>query len=286
MVLYPLKDPHPVLRPPFRKAPAFVNRRAETLRRPSPSYPTYQDTMEEEMAARGPRFEYRPATPGPKGRRRGSRKSPSRRPHRKVPYFYPSSPQYKPPSSEEEEGEDTHKGGITDPTPTPRPQDWSSDDEVPDLVNDKGESDNQVYSTPPETAANTPLNLQQQHTALSKKLDEALEEALNDNPLPSTSTGRQGGGDREVPPPPGYKAVPRAPLNLAEERWYLEPNKVQYLDAPDTYRANEGRHRIAPLKLLRAKTFPHLVFADSPASPDREEDAQKPNQKRAATSPP
>ena len=168
----------------------------------------------------------------------------------------PPSPQYKPPSSEEDEGEDTHKGGITDPTPTPRPQDWSSDDEVPDLVNDKGESDNQVYSTPPETAANTPLNLQQQHTTLSKKLDEALEEALNDNPLPSTSTGRQGGGDREVPPPPGYKAVPRAPLNLAEERWYLEQNKVQYLDAPDTYRANEGRHRVAPLKLLRAKNFP------------------------------
>ena len=89
-----------------------------------------------------------------------------------------------------------------------------------------------------------------------------------------------------MPPPPGYKAVPRAPLNLAEERWYLEPNKVQYLDGPDTYRANEGRHRVAPLRLMRAKTFPHLVFVDPPASPDREEDAQRPKQKRAATSPP
>ena len=37
---------------------------------------------------------------------------------------------------------------------------------------------------------------------------------------------------------------------------------------------------------MRAKTFPHLVFVDPPASPDREEDAQRPKQKRAATSPP
>ena len=42
------------------------------------------------------------------------------------------------------------------------------------------------------------------------------------------------------------------------------------MDEPDTYRANEGRHRETQPRLMKAKTYPHLVFADPPASPDRE----------------
>ena len=94
------------------------------------------------------------------------------------------------------------------------------------------------------------------------------------DPLPETSSKTQGGGDREEATPSGPATVPRAPLNMAEENWYLEPNKVQFMDGPDTFRTNVGRHRVPPLRLLRAKTFPHLVFADPPASPDGEKNVQ------------
>ena len=79
---------------------------------------------------------------------------------------------------------------------------------------------------------------------------------------------KQGGGDRE--PTPGPQALKQGELNLATEKWFLEPNKVRFMDEPDTYRANVGRHREPQPRLMKAKTYPHLVFADPPASPDRE----------------
>ena len=57
------------------------------------------------------------------------------------------------------------------------------------------------------------------------------------------------------------------------------------MDEPDTYRANVGRHREPQPRLVRAKTYPHLVFADPPASPDRET-SRSPREKRAASNPP
>ena len=57
------------------------------------------------------------------------------------------------------------------------------------------------------------------------------------------------------------------------------------MDEPDTYRANVGRHREPQPRLMKAKTYPHLVFADPPASPDRET-SKSPREKRAASHPP
>ena len=57
------------------------------------------------------------------------------------------------------------------------------------------------------------------------------------------------------------------------------------MDEPDTYRANVGRHRETQPRLVRAKTYPHLVFADPPASPDRET-SRSPREQRAASYPP
>ena len=57
------------------------------------------------------------------------------------------------------------------------------------------------------------------------------------------------------------------------------------MDEPDTYRANVGRHRESQPRLMRAKTYPHLVFADPPASPDRET-SQGPRERRAASNSP
>ena len=72
---------------------------------------------------------------------------------------------------------------------------------------------------------------------------------------------------------------------MATEKWFLEPNKVRFMDEPDTYRANVGRHRETQPRLVRAKTYPHLVFADPPASPDRET-SRSPREQRAASHPP
>ena len=57
------------------------------------------------------------------------------------------------------------------------------------------------------------------------------------------------------------------------------------MDEADTYRANVGRHREPRPRLMKAKTYPHLVFADPPASPDRET-SKSPRERRAASNPP
>ena len=57
------------------------------------------------------------------------------------------------------------------------------------------------------------------------------------------------------------------------------------MDGPDTYRANVGRHREPQQRLMRDKTYPHLVFADPPASPDQGE-SSSPRERRAASNPP
>ena len=95
----------------------------------------------------------------------------------------------------------------------------------------------------------TSRTTQQLHTALSNQLDRALQEAL-DKPGPSCLR-KQGGGDRE--PTPGPQALKQGELNLATEKWFLEPNKVRFMDEPDTYRANVGRHRETQPRLVRAK---------------------------------
>ena len=271
MVLYPLMEPQPVIRPPFSSA--IVNRRAESMRHPSPFSFNYQEPVREYP----PMSRQELRKKAMQSRRKGNRKSPSRRPHRRVPYqYYPPSPQYKPPTSSEEEREIPREKQLVK-----IPQGDSTDEDVPDLVPDNQEE----YQTPPERTA-SPLNLARQHAEIERQLDEALENALAKDPLPSTSSKNQGGGDRETTPS-GPATVPRAPLNMAEERWYLEPNKVQFMEGPDTHSANVGRHRVPPMKLMRAKTFPHLVFADPPASPNgKEQDNQRHRQERAATSPP
>ena len=146
--------------------------------------------------------------------------------HRRVPY--PPSPQYKSVSTSEDEAEQISAAmrKYTDPTLTPIPR-----DEPASIDQDETgkEEDSPGYSTPPETVG---ITTQQQHTALSNKLDRTLQEAL-DKPGPSCLK-KQGGGDRE--PTPGPQALKQGELNLATEMWFLEPNKVRFMDGPDTYR--------------------------------------------------
>ena len=94
---------------------------------------------------------------------------------------------------------------------------------------------------------------------------------------------KQGGGDRE--PTPGPESLQQGKLKITTERWWLEPNKVRYMEDPDTHRANVGRHREHPPRLMRAKTYPHLVFVDPPASPDKGE-SSSPRKERSTSNPP
>ena len=80
-------------------------------------------------------------------RRKYNRKSPSRRPHRRVPY-YPPSPKYRSGSTSEEEEADqilAAKGKYTDPTPTPIPRDEPANMEQEETGK---EEDSPGYSTP------------------------------------------------------------------------------------------------------------------------------------------
>ena len=281
MLLYPTLQPNPVLP---KRSPGFsggrgmfkgLNWRAEGLRI-QPSRNELESEREEGPSTSGFYRQQREAAPFVT-RRRFHRKSPSRRPHRRTPY-YPPSPQHRGDSTSEDEAVQVTaaKGKYTDPTPTPIPR-----DELDSMEEQEGsgkEEESPGYATLPEGLRKT---TQQLHTALSNQLDRALQEAL-DKPGPSCLR-KQGGGDRE--PTPGPQALKQGELNLATEKWFLEPNKVRFLDEPDTYRANVGRHREPQPRLMKAKTYPHLVFADPLASPDRET-SRSPREQRAASNPP
>ena len=280
MVLYPTLQPNLVLP---KKSPGFsggkgmfrgLNWRAEGLRI-QPSRNELETRREEGHSTSSFYRQQREAAPFVT-RRRFHRKSPSRRPHRRTPY-YPPSPQYRGDSTSEDEAVQVPaaKGRYIDPTPTPNPRDELDSMEEQE---GSGKEESPGYATPPE---GLPKTTQQLHTALSNQLDRALQEAL-DKPGPSCLR-KQGGGDRE--PTPGPQALKQGELNLATENWSLIPNKVRFMDAPDTFRAKVGRHRETQPRLVRAKTYPHLVFADPPASPDRET-SRSPREQRAASNPP
>ena len=287
MVLYPTLQPNPVL--PI-SSPGFsggrgvfprvtgglrgLNWRAEGLR-VQPPRNELEPEREEGPSTSGFYRQQREAAPYVT-RRRFHRKSPSRRPHRRTPYYL-TSPQYRGDSTSEDEVAQAPaaKGKYTDPTPTPIPRDEHAN---MDQEESGKEEDSPGYATPPEAMAKT---TQQLHTALFNQLDKALQEVL-DKPGPSCSR-KQGGGDRE--PTPGPLILKQGELNLATEKWFLEPNKVRFMDEPDTYRANVGRHREIQPRLMKANTYPHLVFADPPATPDREI-SKSLRERRAASNPP
>ena len=159
MVLYPAPAPNPVLP---RTVPGFsgrgmfpggirsLNWRAEGLRAPAPGNGPVCLVPECIEHSSSPAVFYRKQREAALfvTRRKYSRKSSSRRPHRRVPY-YPPSPQYKPISSSEDEAEQAPaaKGKYADPTPTPIPRDEPTNMDQDEAG--KG-GDSPGYSTPPE----------------------------------------------------------------------------------------------------------------------------------------
>ena len=95
----------------------------------------------------------------------------------------------------------------------------------------------------------------------------------------------EGKGDLEPISPPAKATSPKAERNILTETWYLEPNKVRFIDDIDTHRANVGRHIPKQGKLVRAKIVPHLVFVNPPASPDGEQPPMDTQKEKPALSP-
>ena len=163
-----------------------------------------------------------------------------------------------------------HKGSP----PPPTRQDLLEEDELPDdtafLDKTNDETD---YETPPEGP--------QDKDDLDKNDENDMDEncqtkSLMDLDLDLVNyfeVNKQGEGKGDLEPisPPAKATSPKAESNMLTETWYLEPNKVRFMDDIDTHRANVGRHIPKQGKLVRAKIVPHLVFVNPPASPDGEQ---------------
>ena len=162
------------------------------------------------------------------------------------------------------------RGKYTDPTPTPIPRDEHAN---MDQEESGKEEDSPGYATPPEAMAKT---TQQLHTALSNQLDKALQEAL-DKPGPSCPSKEEEIGKTHTRPP---RLSNKGKLNLATEKWFLEPNKVRFLDEPDTYRANVGKAQGNPAQADESQNIPsfgylqthqHHLTGKSAKAPGKEE---------------
>ena len=150
-------------------------------------------------------------------------------------------------------------------------------DDLPDdtAFLDHKTNDETDYETPPEGPQdedNLDKGLQSKSLMdLDQDLTNYFEGHKQCNYLESNKKPLQGGGDIEPISPPAKATSPKAESNILTETWYLEPNKVRFMDDVDTHRANVGRHIPKQGKLVRAKIVPHLVFVNPPASPDGEQ---------------
>ena len=259
MVMYPYQEPYPVTRNTPRTIPdppRRFNKWAETLRNPEPGFQEFnprKDHRNDDII--GSPYK-RTMAPGPQGkfRKRRNRNKSTWKPHRDTHYESPS-PQSRPYSSDEEEEQE--------------------------IVNhvDPQEDEHSGYATPPEPTD------QEVKTGMPSQEHKDVQEAVDDMDH-YLRCRRQGEGDIEPISPPGPTTCPQPEINTALEAWHLEPNKVRFLDGFDTQRANVGRHIQKAPKLMRAKTVPHLVFVNPPASPDGAENSSEFRKEKATSCPP
>ena len=264
MVMYPYQEPHPVTKHTLGTVPDYprrYNKWAETLRNPEPRFLEFnprKDHRNDDII--GSPYK-RTMAPGPQGkfRKRKNRNKSTWKSHRDTQYE-PPSPQYRPYSSDEEEEQE-----IVDHA-CPQEDEHSSYETPPEIL-------------PPDQGGYTDMP-SQEHKNMQEEVDDM------NHYLEMNNSKRQGGGDIEPISPPGITTSPRPKINTALEAWHLEPNKVRFLDGFDTQRANVGRHIPKAPKLMRAKTVPHLVFVNPPASPDGVEKSSDSRKEKANSCPP
>ena len=253
-VMFPYQEPYAVTRSyPVgdTEQPNRINQRAENLKIGFTALQKTHSTGKQENGDHSGSPYRRPKLTGPQGRYRKRKNQ--------------NTPAWKSQGI-------AHKGLP----PPPTRQDLLEEDELPDdtafLDKTNDETD---YETPPEGP--------QDKDDLDKNdLDEndmdknCQTKSLMDLDLDLVNyfeENKQGEGKGDLEPisPPAKATSPKAESNILTETWYLEPNKVRFMDDIDTHRANVGRHIPKQGKLVRAKIVPHLVFVNPPASPDGEQ---------------
>ena len=182
-----------------------------------------------------------------------------------------------------------------DRPPPPTRQDLLEEDELPDDTAFLDKTNNETdYETPPEGPQdkdNLDKNDLDENDLDENDMDENCQtKSLMDLDLDLVNyfeVNKQGEGKGDLEPisPPAKATSPKAESNTLTETWYLEPNKVRFMDDIDTHRANVGRHIPKQGKLVRAKIVPHLVFVNPPASPDGEQPPGIPQKEKPALSP-
>ena len=255
MVMFPYQEPYAVTRSyPVggTEQPKRINQRAENLKTGSPALQNTHSTGKQENGDHPGSPYRRPKLTGPQGRYRKRKNQ--------------STPAWKSQGI-------AHKGSP----PPPTRQNSLDEDELPDdtAFLDHKTNDETDYKTPPkgpQDEDNLDKDLQTKSLMdLDHDLTNYFEGHKQCNYFESNEKPLQGGGDIEPISPPAKATSPKAESNILTETWYLEPNKVRFMDDIDTHRANVGRHIPKQGKLVRAKIVPHLVFVNPPASPDGEQ---------------
>ena len=193
---------------------------------------------------------------GEAGRVWHSHRHPNSRKDRRSSPYYPHSPKYPGPSSEEEEG--PQEARPHPPEKVQDPQDpWAVNDEyleddVPSLISYQLDGQGIEARNPtgrPETPNGTPPKKLKDFIESTEEINKALDDAIE-------IMDEQEMQAAEVP----------EVLKMAKLMIDVNPNKVTYMDGPDTKTANPGRHR-NKMEYNKAEVN-HVVFLEAPESPE------------------
>ena len=197
------------------------------------------------------------------GRMWQSHKHPNSRKERRRSPYYPLSPKYPGPSSEEEEVQ--QQAGPHPPEMAHDPQDpWAisdngteneAEESVPDLVSfnqiDGQVNEEDIPTGRPKTSNGTPPKKLKDFLKSTEEFDQALDEAI------------------QIVKEYEEESVPLQPLKMAKMVIEVTPNKVVHMEGPDTKFANPGRHR-NKVEYNRAE-INQVVLLESPDSSEPED---------------
>ena len=177
----------------------------------------------------------------------------SRRDRRSSPY-YPPSPQYPGPSTPEmsEAGSPQPQENFHDPQDPWSVHEYEVVNDVPDVISyqlDGQGTENENPTGRPATPNGTPPKKLKDFIESTEELNQALDDAVEIMEEQEAQAAK----------------VPEAP-KMAKLMLNINPNKVTYMDYPDTKIANPGRHR-NKAEFNKAE-INHIVFLEAPESPE------------------
>ena len=190
------------------------------------------------------------------GRMWHSHKHPNTRRERRSSPYYPHSPKYPGPSSEEEEGQQEVRPyspeNVQDPQDPWSVTEYETEHDVPELISyqlDEQGIGNEDPTDRPETPNGTPPKKLKDFMESTEKFDRALDDAIEIIKEQEAKATQE----KEI-------------LNMAKLMINVTPNKVTYMDSPDTKTVNPGRHR-NKVEYNKAE-INHVIFLEAPGSPE------------------